>query len=94
MSEDFPRLISVDDHVGEPPHVRRRYQPERDRAEGPRRIPSGVSRMGNVDGVSSWVEDAGATPCDVWLNEDLRYPMTRVMATAGLPRDEVTVSPV
>ena len=32
--------------------------------------------------------------CDWWFCEDLRYPMTRVMAAAGYPRDEVTVSPI
>jgi predicted TIM-barrel fold metal-dependent hydrolase len=94
MDEDFPRIISVDDHVIEPPHVWQTYLPARFRAEGPRVERSGVSRMGSVGGVYSWDEDPSATPCDFWLFEDLRYPMTKVMAAAGLPRDEVTVSPV
>ena len=85
MTDDFPRIISVDDHVIEPPHVWQTYLPERFRAEGPRVVRSGVSRMGSVGGVYSWDEDPAATPCDFWLFEDLRYPMTRVMAAAGLP---------
>ena len=67
MTDDFPRIISVDDHVIEPPHVWQTYLPERYRAEGPRVVRSGVSRMGSVGGVYSWDEDPGATPCDFWL---------------------------
>jgi len=90
----FPRIVSVDDHVVEPPHVWQERLPARFRAEGPRVERSGVAAMGNVGGVYSWEEDPAGTPCDFWLFEDLRYPMTRVMAAAGLPRDQVTVSPV
>jgi len=32
--------------------------------------------------------------CDWWLIEDLQYPLTRLSAAAGYPRDEVTVSPI
>ncbi|HTZ07718.1 MAG TPA: amidohydrolase, partial [Acidimicrobiales bacterium] len=94
MTDAFPLIISVDDHVIEPPHLWRERLPARFRGEGPRVERSGVSRMGNVGGVYSWDEDPSGTPCDFWLFEDLRYPMTRVMAAAGLPRHEVTVAPV
>jgi len=94
MEQDFPWIVSVDDHVIEPPHVWQQYLPERFRAEGPRVVRSGIARMGSIGGVYSWDEDPDGTPCDFWLYEDLRYPMTKVMAAVGLPRDEVTVSPV
>jgi predicted TIM-barrel fold metal-dependent hydrolase len=94
MERDFPLIVSVDDHVIEPPHVWQDRLPERFCADGPRVVRSGVSQMGSVGGVYSWDEDPSGTPCDFWLFEDLRYPMTRVMAAAGLPREEVTVSPV
>ncbi len=94
MARSFPLIVSVDDHVIEPPHVWQRYLPERHRAEGPRVERSGVARMGNVGGVYSWEEDPQATPCDFWVFAGSRYPMTRVMAAAGLPREDVTVSPV
>ena len=32
--------------------------------------------------------------CDWWLIEDLQYPLTRLSAAAGYPRDEITVSPI
>ena len=46
MSHDFPRIVSVDDHVIEPPHVWQTYLPERFRAEGPRVVRSGMSGWG------------------------------------------------
>ena len=94
MGTEFPKIVSVDDHVIEPPHLWQDRLPARLRSEGPRVLRSGIARMGSVGGVYSWEEDPQGTPCDFWLFEDLRYPMTRVMAAAGLPRDEVTVSPV
>jgi predicted TIM-barrel fold metal-dependent hydrolase len=94
MATVFPRIISVDDHVIEPPHVWQQRLPAKFRSEGPRVVRSGVARMGSVGGVYSWDEDPSATPCDFWLFETLRYPMTLVMAAAGLPREDVTVSPV
>jgi len=94
MGGSFPGIVSVDDHVVEPAHVWQDRLPRRFRKEGPRLVRSGVSRMSNVGGVYSWEEDPDGTPCDFWLFEDLRYPMTRVMAAAGLPRDKVAVAPV
>jgi predicted TIM-barrel fold metal-dependent hydrolase len=94
MEHEFPWIVSVDDHVVEPPHLWQQRLPAKFRAEGPRVERSGVSRMGSVGGVYSWEEDPKGTPCDFWLFETLRYPMTRVMAAAGLPREEVTISPV
>jgi len=94
MGHDFPSIVSVDDHVVEPPHLWQERLPTQFRGEGPRVERSGVTGMGNVGGVYAWDEDPAGTPCDFWLFEDLRYPMTRVMAAAGLPRAEVTVSAV
>ncbi len=90
---EFPQIVSVDDHVVEPPDVWQDRLPARFRAEGPRVVRSGVSQMGNEGGVYSFTEDATATPCDFWLFEDLRYPMTRVMAAVGYPREQVKVVP-
>jgi len=91
---DFPLIISVDDHVVEPPDVWQRRLPAKFRAEGPRVVRSGVSHMSNEGGVYSFTEDPDATPCDFWLLEDLRYPMTRVMAAVGWAREDVKVVPV
>jgi predicted TIM-barrel fold metal-dependent hydrolase len=94
---DIPRIISVDDHVIEPVHVWQDRLPERFKAIGPRVERRKIKRMGYVGGVFSY-EEAGqaeaGTWCDWWLVEDLNYPLTRLSAAAGYPRDEVTVSPI
>ena len=94
MVEGFPQIISVDDHVIEPAHLWQSRLAAKFRDRGPRVERSGIAQMGNVGGTYTWEEDPGGVPCDFWLFEDLRYPMTKVMAAAGLPRQEVTVSPV
>ena len=93
MSE-FPMIISVDDHVVEPPNVWQDRLPAKYLDVGPRVIRSGVSQMGNEGGKYTFTEDPSATPCDFWLFEDLRYPMTRVMAAVGFDREEIKVVPI
>ena len=96
-AETFPKIISVDDHVMEPPGVWADRLPERFKAVGPRQIRNKIAEMTFVGGVFSYREaNAGedGTWCDWWLVEDLHYPLTRLMAAAGYPRDEVTVSPI
>ena len=80
----IPKIISVDDHVVEPPHLFQSYLPRRFHADAPR-----VSRAGSighvVDGtfVTEFAEDG--RPTDWWCYEDLRMPITRAQATAGIP---------
>jgi predicted TIM-barrel fold metal-dependent hydrolase len=93
----FPKIISVDDHIMEPPNVWQDRLPEKYKAIGPRMVRQKVADMQFVGGVFSYRE-AGeheeGTWCDWWLIEDLRYPLTRVMAAAGYSREEVTISPI
>ncbi|MFM7616980.1 MAG: amidohydrolase family protein [Actinomycetes bacterium] len=93
----FPRIISVDDHIMEPPNVWQDRLPEKFKATGPRMVRQKVADMQFVGGVFSYRE-AGeheeGTWCDWWYIEDLRYPLTRVMAAAGYSREEVTISPI
>jgi predicted TIM-barrel fold metal-dependent hydrolase len=95
--ESFPEIISVDDHVIEPPNTWQDRLPAKYRDVGPRMVRRKIAEMKFVGGVFSYRE-AGENEdgvwCDWWLCEDLQYPMTRVMAAAGFPRDEVTVSPM
>ncbi|MBM3673958.1 MAG: amidohydrolase [Actinobacteria bacterium] len=95
--ETFPRIISVDDHVMEPPNVWQDRLPERFRGVGPRVVRNKIAEMSFVGGVFSYreaEEGEDGTWCDWWYVEDFRYPLTRVMAAAGYPRNEVTVSPI
>jgi predicted TIM-barrel fold metal-dependent hydrolase len=93
----FPRIISVDDHIMEPPNVWQDRLPEKYRAVGPRVVRQKVADMQFVGGVFSYREAGDheeGTWCDWWYVEDLRYPLTRVMAAAGYSREEVTISPI
>src|SRR4249920_3097084 len=97
MAPQIPRIISVDDHVIEPPNVWQDRLPERFKAVGPRLERRKVKNMKFVGGVFSYdaaADNEDGTWCDWWLIEDLQYPLTRLSAAAGYPRDEITVSPI
>jgi predicted TIM-barrel fold metal-dependent hydrolase len=96
-AETFPKIISVDDHIMEPANVWQDRLPAKFREVGPRLVRLKVKNMKYVGGVFSY-EEAGdneaGTWCDWWLTEDLKYPLVRLMAAAGYPREEVTVTPI
>ena len=97
MAPQIPRIISVDDHVIEPPNVWQDRLPEKFKAVGPRIERRKVKNMKFVGGVFSYdraADDEDGLWCDWWLVEDLQYPLTRLSAAAGYPRDEITVSPI
>ena len=58
MAIEIPRIISVDDHVIEPPHVWQDRLPEKFKAVGPRIERRKVKNMKYVGGVFSY-ENAG-----------------------------------
>ena len=86
--EELPLIISVDDHVLEPPDLWQRELPASLRERGPK-----VSRErvrlkfeGGHYGFDRGVEDG--TWCDVWLFDDLVVPTGLLHAPAGIPRSE------
>ncbi len=96
-AETFPRIISVDDHIMEPANVWQDRLPAKLKEVGPRLVRLKVAEMSFVGGVFSYREaneGEDGTWCDWWLTEDLRYPLVRLMAAAGYPRDEITVTPI
>jgi predicted TIM-barrel fold metal-dependent hydrolase len=95
--ETFPRIISVDDHIMEPPNVWQDRLPAKLKEAGPRMVRLKIAEMSFVGGVFSYQEaneGEDGTWCDWWLTEDLKYPLVRLMAAAGYPREEVTVTPI
>jgi predicted TIM-barrel fold metal-dependent hydrolase len=96
-AETFPKIISVDDHIMEPANVWQDRLPAKFQEVGPRLVRLKVAEMKFVGGVFSYREageNEDGTWCDWWLTEDLKYPLVRLMAAAGYPREEVTVTPI
>jgi len=83
---ELPRIISGDDHVVEPPEVFVDRLPKRFVESGPRLVRKrGVAQMPSPE-VVVIVEDDGpeARWSDVWLYEDLQWPMFAGHAQARL----------
>jgi predicted TIM-barrel fold metal-dependent hydrolase len=92
----IPKIISVDDHVVEPPHVWRTWLPARFRDRGPTIERRGVAGMRHVGGghyEQVFAEDAPER-ADCWVYEDLVYVHKRHVAAVGYPRDEMTMTPM
>ena len=95
MVGELPRIVSVDDHVVEPPHVWETWLPEKLRARGPRVERRGIGEMRHVGGgtYEQSFDDNGA-PADCWVYEDLVYIHKRHVAAVGFDRDQMTMSPM
>jgi predicted TIM-barrel fold metal-dependent hydrolase len=79
---DIPRIISVDDHVVEPPDLWSARLPKKYVDRGPRIERHKVS-MNITGGYSFTVDDPAGADCDVWYYDDLVYPFTRLSAAVG-----------
>ncbi|MCU1496252.1 MAG: amidohydrolase 2, partial [Acidimicrobiales bacterium] len=92
---ELPKIISVDDHVVEPPHVWQEYLPQRFKAEGPRIERRGIGAMKHIGGgVYEQEFDPSGRPADVWVFGDLTYIHKRHVAAVGYSRDEMTMTPM
>src|SRR3954471_3591185 len=85
---DLPLIISVDDHVMEPPDLWQRELPESMRERGPRvsREKVKLEFTGGHYGFSR--NDPAGTWCDLWLFDDLVAPPGLPHPPPGMPRDE------
>ena len=83
---EMPRIISVDDHVVEPPNLWQDGLPAQFKAQAPRV----ERRFGYVDWTAdmrfNFVEDKDAPEArwgDVWMYDDLEWPLTAGYAQIG-----------
>ena len=91
----IPMIVSVDDHVVEPPDLWQRWLPETYRAAGPRVERRGIAGMKFVGGTGYEIEYSDDAPkSDCWLFEDLVVPHKRHVAAVGFERDDMTLSPI
>src|SRR3954454_3729567 len=95
--DETPRIISVDDHVVEPPDLFERWLPKpfRDDPRAPRVKRVGIASMTHVSGQTyDIVYDDSQPKSDAWYYEDLVQPHKRHVAAAGFARDDMTLSPI
>jgi hypothetical protein len=89
--DDVPRIVSVDDHIIEPPDVWTSRLPSKYADVMPRSVRM-RGTMNFVGGVFSFEETDDGDEADWWQYEDGRYPLTRLECAVGFDRSEVTVS--
>jgi hypothetical protein len=85
---EIPRVVSVDDHVMEPPELFRKRLPARFRDEAPRVERGNIERIAYLGG-QEWklhFSDDGV-PGDYWVYDGKALPMKRINASAGMPLD-------
>lgn len=92
----IPKIISVDDHVVEPPHVWQTWLPPKFRERGPKIVRRGVRGI-TFTGAAAYTEEfdeSSPMKADTWVFEDLVYTHKRMVAAVGYPRDEMTMTPI
>jgi predicted TIM-barrel fold metal-dependent hydrolase len=93
--DEFPMIVSVDDHVVEPPHVWETWLPAKFRDKGPKIERRGVGAMKHIGGGTYEQEfTPDGRPADCWVFEDLVYIHKRHVAAVGYSRDEMTMTPM
>jgi len=91
----IPMIISVDDHVLEPPELFRSRVPSRYREEAPhveRRRIADITFKGASNFDVAYSEDG--TPGDIWVYEGDERVMKRHLAAAGFSPDEMGLQPI
>jgi predicted TIM-barrel fold metal-dependent hydrolase len=91
---DLPRIISVDDHVVEPPNVWQDRLPSKYADVGPRIVRAPMGEVTFIGGKLTVKPGSKGHPVDWWYYEDLKRPLLRVDAAVGVPRDQVTMDGV
>lgn len=97
IQEVFPRVIPVDGHTVEPPHVRRDRLPSRYRATGPRIVrapPKGMTFLGGTFAPVVGAKGEDGPLGDRWVHEDLHRPLTRPGTAVGCDRDEMCLEAI
>jgi predicted TIM-barrel fold metal-dependent hydrolase len=92
--DDFPKIISVDDHVIEPPGVWQDRLPAKYKDIGPRVERAPMGEMTFVGGKFSYAPGTDGPLCDWWHYEDKAIPQTRLSAAVGFDRDEVKITAI
>ena len=86
MEAELPKIISVDDHVVEPPHVWKTWLPAKYRERGTAVERRGIGQIKHLGGGNyEQTFDDDGPKADCWVYEDLVYINKRFVAAARLP---------
>jgi hypothetical protein len=84
---DIPMIVSVDDHVIEPPHVWETWLPAEYRDRGPKVVRDG-STVEWIQGNQVFRKGGDGPETDWWVYEDLEWSHQMLNACAGYDESE------
>ncbi len=91
----LPWIISVDDHVVEPPNVWMDRLSAADRERGPRVVQDTCLSVADpMTGAVKYTKGGDGPITDWWMFEDLVKPIPMVVACAGMPFSDHTINPI
>jgi len=90
---ELPKIVSVDDHVIEPPNVWLDRLPAKYQDDAPRSFRQ-KGTMNFVGGVFSFEPDEDGMEGDWWAYDGGQFPLTRLETAVGFERDQVKVLPI
>ena len=90
---DLPWIVSVDDHVVEPPHVWKRWLPARLRDAGPRVVRDSYT-VEWVNGNQMFRKGGDGPQTDWWVYEDFAWCHQMLNASAGYVQSEWWMGPI
>jgi predicted TIM-barrel fold metal-dependent hydrolase len=92
---EHPWIISIDDHVVEPPRVWTDRLSRRDQEQGPRVVRDACETVIDAERNTTKYKKGGNGPVvDWWVYEDLAKPIPVVVACAGIPVEEHSVEAI
>jgi predicted TIM-barrel fold metal-dependent hydrolase len=91
---ELPKIVSVDDHIIEPPRVWLDRLPAKYHDIAPRVERHGMGDLAFNGTTYTYSVDEDGPACDWWRYEDLLVPLRRIIAAVGFPREQMTLSPI
>ena len=92
-ARDIPMIVSVDDHVIEPPHVWQTWLPAEYRDRGPKVVRDG-SAVEWIQGNQVFRKGGDGPETDWWVYEDLEWSHQMLNACAGYDESEWWMGPI
>jgi predicted TIM-barrel fold metal-dependent hydrolase len=92
---DYPWIVSVDDHVVEPPNVWTDRLSAADREVGPRVVKDTCETLNDPETRNvRYVKGGDGPVIDWWVYEGTAKVIPKVVACAGMPVEEHTIDPI